>query len=106
MLSHEQYRDPAVAALMAEEQAFRIDCTAEMFQALMEAGLMRKGDARRAAALWVHAISSLKLDYVRSLHHGQDVSPLVGQMRDLAAHFAEQWTPAGPVPKETSHVLS
>ena len=106
VLSHEQYRSEAVAALMAGEQAFRIDCTAEMFQALMEAGRMRKGDARQAAALWVHAISSLKLDYVRGLHHGQDVSPLVRQMRDLAAHFAEQWAVADPAPKEKQHVPS
>jgi AcrR family transcriptional regulator len=93
VLSHEQYRSDAVAVLMANEQAFRIACTAEMFQSLMTTGRMRADDPRRAATLYVHAISSLKLEYVRNLHHDQDVSVLARLMREVAAHFAEQWAP-------------
>lgn len=104
VLSHEQYRSDAVAELMAGEQAFRIGCTAEMFKALMEAGRMRVDDPYQAATLYVHAISSLKLEYVRNLHHDQDVSGLVHLMRQLAAHFAEQWAPLEQRIQETSHV--
>jgi len=69
----------------------------------MDAGRMRAGDARLAATLYVHAISSLKLEYVRNLHHDQDVSGLTRLMREVAAHFAEHWAPRQQGTQEVSH---
>jgi AcrR family transcriptional regulator len=91
VLSHEQYRNAAVAALMTDEQAHRIASTEAMFRFLMEAGRMHPGDAHQLALLYVHAISSLKLEYVRALHHGLEASGLAATLRTLAAHFARQW---------------
>jgi len=91
VLSHEQYRNAAVSALMAGEQEYRIARTAEMFTALMDGGRMRPGDARALAALYVHAVASMKLEYVRALHHDQAVPAQAAALRDLAFHFARSW---------------
>ena len=91
VLAHEQYRNESVAALMAGEQDYRIACTSGMFQGLMDQGRMRAGDARRLARLYVHAVASLKLEYVRALHHDLEVDTAAASLRDLAVHFARQW---------------
>jgi len=92
VLAHEQYRNAAVAALMAGEQAYRIACTAEMFRVLMDRGRMRPGDSGRLASLYVHAVASMKVEYVRALHHDQEVSAQAEALRDLAITFARQWS--------------
>jgi AcrR family transcriptional regulator len=93
VLSQEQYRSREVADLMAGEQAHRIARTTGLFRALMASGRMRPGDADLLAACYVHALTSMRLDYVRGLHHGLDVTVLVRLLHDFAAHFAGQWSP-------------
>lgn len=90
-LSQEQYRLPAVAELMNREQAYRIAATTDMFQALMDAGRMKPGDPGLLATLYVHAMSSCKLEYVLRLHHGMDPEAHAQAMRQLAGHFADLW---------------
>jgi AcrR family transcriptional regulator len=90
-LSHEQYGNPAVAALMNREQANRIAYTTDMFQALMDAGRMLPGSPRLLAMLYVHAVSSCKLEYVLRLHHGMEPEAHALKLRELADHFADLW---------------
>lgn len=90
-LSHEQYSNPSVAELMNREQENRISYTTEMFQSLMAAGRMKTGHPRKLASLYVHAMSSLKLEYVLKLHHGLDPEGHALIIRQLAEHFADLW---------------
>jgi len=90
-LSHEQYRNPSVAELMNREQDNRISYTTAMFQSLMAEGRMKSGHPQKLASLYVHAMSSLKLEYVLKLHHGMDPEGHAGNIRQLAEHFADLW---------------
>lgn len=90
-LAQEQYRLPEVASLMNREQANRIEYTTDMFQALMERGCMNPGAPRLLATLYVHAMSSSKLEYVLRLHHGMDPQSHAVVMRQIADHFADLW---------------
>lgn len=91
VLSHEQYQNEAVAALMNREQANRIAWTRDMFAFLMAEGRMQQGDATLLATTYVHAMSSLKLEYVLRLHHQQHPEQHAGLIKKVALAFANQW---------------
>lgn len=91
VLSHEQYQSEPVAALLNREQENRIAYTTDMFSHLMAAGRMRPSDARLLAATYVHAMSSLKLEYVLRLHHGMNPEGHARLIHQLAETFSAQW---------------